>query len=278
MLTIDPTKEKTALVHKYILGAIAPRPIAFASTISDDGNLNLSPFSFFNAFSANPPILIFSPARRVRGNTIKHTLENVLENKEVVINIATSKMASQVSLSSCDFKKGVDEFKKAGLTPIKSDLIKPFRVKESPVNFECKVNEVVSLGNEGGSGNLVICEILKIHIHEDILDDYQNIDPLKLDPLSRLGGNWYGKITKDSLFDLQKPIGKIGIGIDQLPDGVKNSTILTGNELAILASYEKIPEKQDCFERENKNDDEKHALVKELIQNGDPDQAWQILL
>ena len=170
MLTIDPKTEKTSLVHKYILGAVAPRPIAFASTLDSDGNLNLSPFSFFNAFSANPPILIFSPARRVRGNTIKHTLENVSDNKEVVISIVTTEMAQQVSLSSCDFEKGVNEFEKAGFTPVKSEKIKPFCVKESPVNFECKVNQVISLGEEGGAGNLVICEILKIHINEGIFD------------------------------------------------------------------------------------------------------------
>ena len=212
MLTIDPKTEKTSLVHKYILGAVAPRPIAFASTLDSDGNLNLSPFSFFNAFSANPPILIFSPARRVRGNTTKHTLENVLDNKEVVISIVTTEMAQQVSLSSCDFEKGVNEFEKAGFTTVKSEKVNPFRVKESPVNFECKVNEVIALGKEGGAGNLVICEVLKIHIDEAILDADENIDPLKLNALSRLGGNWYGKATKNSLFQMEKPIGKISIG------------------------------------------------------------------
>ena len=218
MLTIDPKTEKISTVHKYILGAVAPRPIAFASTIDNDDNLNLSPFSFFNAFSANPPILIFSPARRVRGNTVKHTLENILENKEVVISIVTTKMAHQVSLSSSDFPKGINEFKKAGLTSVKSKKIKPFCVRESPVNFECKVNQVISLGDEGGAGNLVICEILKIHINENILDSEKNIDPLKLNALSRLGGNWYGKATKDSLFQLAKPIGIIGMGVDNLPE------------------------------------------------------------
>ena len=278
MLTIDPKTEKTSLVHKYILGSVAPRPIAFASTIDNDGNLNLSPFSFFNAFSANPPILIFSPARRVRGNTIKHTLENVLDNKEVVISIVTSEMAQQVSLSSSDFEKGVNEFEKAGFTPIKSEIIKPFCVKESPVNFECKVNQIISLGEEGGAGNLVICEILKIHINEEILDDENNIDPLKLNALSRLGGNWYGKTTKDSLFQLAKPIGKIGMGIDKLATEIRNSEILTGNELAILATFENIPEKNDCPERENMNTQEKHTLAKQLLLEGKTDEAWQILL
>ena len=278
MLTIDPKTEKTALVHKYILGAVAPRPIAFASTVDSNGNLNLSPFSFFNAFSANPPILIFSPARRVRGNTIKHTLENVLDNKEVVISIVTAEMAQQVSLSSCDFEKGVNEFEKAGFTPVKSEKVSPFRVKESPVNFECKVNEVIALGKEGGAGNLVICEVLKIHIDESILDENKNIDPLKLGALSRLGGNWYGKATKDSLFQLDKPIGKIGMGFDNLPDELRASSILSGSDLAILASLEEIPAKTDFLEREGKNTAEKYTLAKKYLSQGNVNDAWQVLL
>lgn len=277
MITIDPRKEDTSIVHKYILGAVAPRPIALASTIDHKGNLNLSPFSFFNAFSANPPILIFSPARRVRGNTIKHTLENVKETKEVVINIVTTSMAQQVSLSSCEFEKGVNEFEKSGLTSVESHVVKPFLVKESPINFECKVNDIISLGEKGGAGNLVICEILKMHIKKSILDADKNIDPLKLQSISRLGGNWYGKVTQDSLFNLVKPIGKIGIGIDQLPKEIKNSNILTGNELAILASYEEIPEKI-LSAKETRNCNEKHALAKHLINKGKSDEAWQILL
>jgi flavin reductase (DIM6/NTAB) family NADH-FMN oxidoreductase RutF len=278
MLTIDPKIEKTSTVHKYILGAVAPRPIAFASTIDNDGNLNLSPFSFFNAFSANPPILIFSPARRVRGNTIKHTLENILENKEVVISIVTAEMAHQVSLSSSDFPKGVNEFEKAGFTPVKSEKVKPFCLKESPVNFECKVNQIISLGDEGGAGNLVICEILKIHINEDILDSEKNIDPLKLSALSRLGGNWYGKATKDSLFQLAKPIGIIGMGFDDLPEEIRNSSVLSGSDLAILASEENIPTKKEFTLREEKNTTEKHILAKELLSQGKSEDAWQILL
>ena len=278
MLTIDPKIEKTSTVHKYILGAVAPRPIAFASTIDNDGNLNLSPFSFFNAFSANPPILIFSPARRVRGNTIKHTLENVLGNKEVVISIVTAEMAHQISLSSSDFPKGINEFEKAGFTPVKSEKVKPFCLKESPVNFECKVNQIISLGDEGGAGNLVICEILKIHINEDILDSEKNIDPLKLNALSRLGGNWYGKATKDSLFQLAKPIGIIGMGFDNLPEEIRNSSILSGSDLAILASEENIPAKKEFTLREEKNTTEKHILAKELLSQGKSEEAWQILL
>ena len=278
MLTIDPKTEKTSLVHKYILGAVAPRPIAFASTLDSDGNLNLSPFSFFNAFSANPPILIFSPARRVRGNTIKHTLENVIETKEVVIGIVTAEMAQQVSLSSCDFEKGVNEFEKAGFTAVKADSVTPYLIKESPVNFECKMNEVIALGKEGGAGNLVICEVLKIHIDEAILDADENIDPLKLNALSRLGGNWYGKATKDSLFQLEKPIGKISMGFDNLPKEIRNSSILSGSDLAILASLEEIPAKTDFLEREGKNIAEKHTLAKKYLSQGNVNDAWQVLL
>ena len=278
MLTIDPKTEKTSLVHKYILGAVAPRPIAFASTLDSDGNLNLSPFSFFNAFSANPPILIFSPARRVRGNTTKHTLGNVIETKEVVIGIVTTEMAQQVSLSSCDFEKGVNEFEKAGFTAVKADLVTPYLIKESPVNFECKVNEVIVLGKEGGSGNLVICEVLKIHINEAILDADKNIDPLKLNALSRLGDNWYGKATKDSLFQLEKPIGKISMGFDNLPKEIRNSSILSGSDLAILASLEEMPAKTDFLEREGKNTAEKHTLAKKYLSQGNVNDAWQILL
>ena len=278
MLVIDPKTEKTSLVHKYILGTVAPRPIAFASTLDSDGNLNLSPFSFFNAFSANPPILIFSPARRVRGNTTKHTLENVIETKEVVIGIVTAEMAQQISLSSCEFEKGVNEFEKAGFTAVKADLVTPYLIKESPVNFECKMNEVIALGKEGGAGNLVICEVLKIHIDEAILDADENIDPLKLNALSRLGGSWYGKATKDSLFQLEKPIGKISMGFDNLPKEIRNSSILSGSDLAILASLEEIPAKTDFLEREEKNTAEKHILAKKYLSQGNVNDAWQILL
>lgn len=278
MLTINPKTEKISNVHNYLLGAVTPRPIAFASTIDNTGKLNLSPFSFFNAFSTNPPILIFSPARRVRENTIKHTLENVKQNKEVVISIVTTQMAQQVSLSSCDFRKGVSEFDKAGFTPVESDIVKPFCVKESPVNFECKVIEIIALGKEGGAGNLVLCKVLKIHIDKKILDATNNIDPLKLQPLSRLGGNWYGKVTEESLFQLKKPIGKIGIGIDMLAKDIQNSTVLSGSDLAILASVEEIPKKRNFEERENKNTEEKHILAKSYLNQNRLQEAWQLLL
>ena len=240
MKTIDPKAVSTAALHGYMLGAVTPRPIAFASTIDAMGNVNLSPFSFFNVFSANPPIMIFSPARRGRDNTTKHTYENVLQVKQVVINIVNYDIVQQMSLSSTEYGKGVNEFEKAGLTPLASQTIKPPRVAESPVQFECKVNEVVSLGTEGGAGNLVICEVLKMHIDEAILDANGNIDPVKLDAVSRMGGNWYGR-AKEGMFEVPKPLSTLGIGFDQLPKAVCISKFLTGNDLAMLANVQVLP-------------------------------------
>ena len=240
MKTIDPKAVSTAALHGYMLGAVTPRPIAFASTIDSAGNVNLSPFSFFNVFSANPPIMIFSPARRGRDNTTKHTYENVLQVKEVVINIVNYDIVQQMSLSSTEYRKGVNEFEKAGLTPLASQTIKPPRVAESPVQFECRVNEVISLGTEGGAGNLVICEVLKMHINEAILDADGKIDPVKLDAVSRMGGNWYGR-AKQGMFEVPKPLSRLGIGFDQLPEAIRTSKLLTGNDLAMLANVEVLP-------------------------------------
>lgn len=240
MKTIDPKAVSTAALHGYMLGAVTPRPIAFASTIDAEGKVNLSPFSFFNVFSANPPIMIFSPARRGRDNTTKHTYENVLQVKQVVINIVNYDIVQQMSLSSTEYGKGVNEFEKAGLTPLASQTIKPPRVAESPVQFECKVNEVVSLGTQGGAGNLVICEVLKMHIDESILDVNGNIDPIKLDAVSRMGGNWYGR-AKEGMFEVPKPLSTLGIGFDQLPKAVYSSKFLTGNDLAMLANVQMLP-------------------------------------
>ena len=240
MKTIDPKAVSTAALHGYMLGAVTPRPIAFASTIDSAGNVNLSPFSFFNVFSANPPIMIFSPARRGRDNTTKHTYENVLQVKEVVINIVNYDIVQQMSLSSTEYGKGVNEFEKAGLTPLASQTIKPPRVAESPVQFECRVNEVISLGTEGGAGNLVICEVLKMHINEAILDADGKIDPVKLDAVSRMGGNWYGR-AKQGMFEVPKPLSRLGIGFDQLPEAIRTSKLLTGNDLAKLANVEVLP-------------------------------------
>lgn len=274
MITIDPAEVKTAKLHGYMLGAVAPRPIAFASTISKDGVVNLSPFSFFNVFSANPPIMIFSPARRVRDNTTKHTLENVIETKEVVINICNYAMVQQMSLSSTEYAKEVNEFKKAGFTELASEAIKPPRVAEAPVQFECKVNEVIALGTEGGAGNLVICEVLKVHIDEKILDAEGKIDPEKLDPVSRLGGNWYGR-SKEGLFEVPKPLATLGIGIDQLPASLKNNDILTGNDLAMLANVEALP-----VNIKNGIDTSEAALEKaqKLLLLGDVEAAWNTLI
>ena len=276
--TIDIKSGETAGLYQYLSAAVTPRPIAFVSTIDSEGNENLSPFSFFNVFSINPPILVFSPVRRVRNNTSKHTLDNVHQVKECVISLVTEEIAQQVSLASCDFDKETNEFEKAGFTAIKSDLISPSRIKESPVNFECKINEIITLGEEGGAGSLVLCEILKMHIDESILDENNAIDPFKLNIVSRLGANWYGKTNKNSLYEIAKPISRIGMGIDNLPEGIRNSVILTGNELAILASAENIPAKKEFTHSDKKNTEEKHILAKELLSQGKAEDAWQILL
>ena len=276
--TLDITKGETEGLYNFLSSAITPRPIALVSTIDKDGNRNLAPFSFFNVFSVNPPILIFSPVKSGRFGTNKHTLENILEIKECVIGLVTEDTAQQVSLASCSFEKGVNEFEKAGFTEVKSDLIAPSRIKESPINFECKVNDVVVLGEKGGAGNLVIAEILKMYIDENILDNDGNIDPFKLNIVSRYGANWYGKTTKDSLYEIAKPISKIGMGIDNLPENIQNSDILTGSDLAILASAENIPEKIEFNGRENKTEQEKHIFAKELLNQGKSEDAWQTLL
>jgi flavin reductase (DIM6/NTAB) family NADH-FMN oxidoreductase RutF len=276
--TIDISSVASSVLYKYLSASITPRPIAFVSSINNEGKKNLSPFSFFNIFSINPPILIFSPVRRVGDNTSKHTLQNTMQIKECVIALVTEEIVQQVSLSSCDFNTDTNEFEKAGFTEMKSEIVAPPRVKESPVNFECRVNDIINLGSEGGAGSLVICEVLKIHINEHVLDINNEIDPLKLRIVSRLGANWYGKTTKDSIYEIVKPISRIGMGIDNLPSDIKNSEILTGNELAILASAENIPEKIEFINRDNKNKSEKHILAKDFLSQGEVNNAWQILL
>ncbi|MGB0849828.1 MAG: flavin reductase family protein [Bacteroidia bacterium] len=241
MLTIDPKEIAVPRLHHYLLGSVGPRPIAFASTIDADGNRNLAPFSFFNVFSANPPILVFSPARSGRTNTTKNTYDNVKVVPEVVINVVTYDMVHQMSLASSPFEAGVDEFHKAGFTPVESETIKPFRVKESPVQMECKVIEVKELGHEGGAGNLVICEVQKIHINEDVLDDNGAVDQTKIDLVSRMGGNWYCRANEGSMFEVDKPITTIGIGVDSLPDNIRLSDKLTGNQLGILGNMQSVP-------------------------------------
>ena len=253
MLTITPSEIPVPKLHHYLLGAVGPRPIAFASTIDKDGNRNLAPFSFFNVFSANPPIMVFSPARSGRTNTTKNTFDNVREVPEVVINIVNYPIVEQMSLSSSPFSADVDEFVKSGLTPIKSETVKPYRVKESPVQFECKVNEVVELGNEGGAGNLVICEVTKIHIQENILDENGAINQHKIDLVSRMGGNWYCRANTDSMFEITKPIMTVGVGVDNIPEDIKNSKILSGNDLGKLGGIEEIPNETEVNE---------HKLIK----------------
>lgn len=294
MLHIKPKDIPIAQLHSYLLGSVGPRPIALASTIDKNGNPNLSPFSFFNVFSSNPPIAIFSPARRVRNNTTKHTLENVLHNKEVVINVVSYDIVQQTSLSSTEYNEGVNEFTKAGLTPISSETIAPFRVKESPVQMECKVNDVIALGNQGGAGNLVICEIKMIHINEDILDDSGAIDPNKINLVGRMGGNWYCKTNNESIFEVVKPIRNLGIGVDNIPSRIKNSYILSGNDLGMLGNIEALPSVEDVeqYKKENytineilnfSSEDEEarealHVRAKELLSQGKIENAWKTLL
>ncbi|TVR78456.1 MAG: flavin reductase family protein [Chitinophagaceae bacterium] len=294
MISINPEEESVAKVHAYMLGAVAPRPIAFVSTIDKNGKINLSPYSFFNGFSANPPTLIFSPARRVRDNTTKHTLENVLEVPEACINVVTYDMVHQTSLASTEYPKGTNEFVKAGFTPLESERIKPPRVKESPVQFECKVKDVIHLGKEGGAGNLVICEIIKIHLAESVLNENHQLDPQKINLVGRMGGNFYTKAYGSSLFEVPKPLSKLGVGIDMLPEQIRNSHILSGNDLGQLGNVEKIPTPltsdeiqtddylRDAFER-LKNDPETlsfhlHKYAKELIKNNQIEAAWKVLL
>ena len=271
MTSFEPKDISTGKLHSYLLSAVAPRPIAFASKIREDVIPNLSPFSFFNVFSANPPIMIFSPARSGRTGATKNTLGNVKTIKEVVINVVNHDIVQQMSLSSSPYDASIDEFVKAGLTPVASEEIKPFRVKESPVQFECKVNEIVELGQNGGAGNLVICEVVKIHINEAVLDDKGMIDQHKIDLVSRMGGNWYCRADKNSMFEIQKPITSIGIGVDQIPTAIKNSTILSGNDLGLLGSVEEIPEGIA-------SDASNHQEAKDLLAKGDVESAWKVLL
>lgn len=293
MISFDPKELPVPRVHQLLLGAVGPRPIAFASTIDENGNSNLSPFSFFNVFSANPPILIFSPARNGRTNTTKDTYNNVKKIPEVVINIVTNEIVQQMSLASSPYPSDVDEFIKAGFTPIKSDLIKPFRVAESPVQFECKVNQVIELGEGGGAGNLVICEVIKIHVKNEILDENGQIDQFKINLVSRMGGNWYCHANEKSMFEVQKPLTTIGIGFDNLPNDILKSNFFNGNELALLASVEEIPNETEVNEYKllelseifvslednpEKLENSLHQLAKELINNNQIIDAWKTLL
>lgn len=288
MITIDPKSIETAKLQGYLQSSVGPRPIAFASTIDAEGNPNLSPFSFFNVFSANPPILIFSPARRIRDNSIKHTLINAESTREVVINVVNYDMVQQTSLASTEYAEGVNEFVKSGFTPISSEVVKPFRVKESPVQFECKVTQIIPLGSEGGAGNLILCEVLRIHIDERILDENGAIDQYKIDLVSRLGGNWYSR-SNQGLFEVPKPLTTLGIGVDAIPDFIKESTIFDGNDLGMLGNIEALPtlEEVSIFVKQNfsvkgvlSSDDQGkvHTEAKKYLNEKDVLTAWKVLL
>ena len=278
MVSLDPKELSVPILHQYLLGSIGPRPIAFASTVDKEGNRNLAPFSFFNVFSANPPILIFSPARSGRMNTTKDTHNNVKEVAEVVINVVTYDMVHQMSLASSPFEAGVDEFEKAGFTPVASDTIRPFRVKESPVKLECKVLEVKELGENGGAGNLVICEVLKIHISESVLDQKGMIDQEKIDLVSRMGGNWYCRANGESLFEVDKPLTAIGIGVDALPAKIKMCKELTGNDLGILGNLQSIPNDEEMtHELTNLSENLSIRFAKQLLTANKPITAYAVL-
>ncbi len=293
MLTIHPSEIPVSKLHHYLLGAVGPRPIAFASTVDADGNDNLAPFSFFNVFSANPPIMIFSPARSGRTNETKDTYNNVKQVPEVVINVVNFDIVHQMSLASSPFAPGISEFEKAGFTALPSETIRPKRVAESPVQFECKVIEVKELGDQGGAGNSVFCEVLRIHINEAVLDETGMIDQHKIDLVSRMGGNWYCRADEGSMFEIMKPITTVGIGFDQLPADIRSSEILTGNDLGQLAGIEEIPNETDVNEYKlielsdlfinledtpSELERELHLRAKQLLKENKLNEAWMSLL
>lgn len=282
---------KPAEKQYYLQHVIAPRPICFASTISKEGNINLSPFSFFNLFSSNPPVVVFSPARRVRDNTTKHTLQNVLEVPEVVINIVTYDMVQQTSLASCEYPADVNEFSKAGFTQQPATLVRPPMVKESQVQLECKVIEVKPLGTEGGAGNLVICEVLRLHIADALLDEQKMIDQRKIQHVARLGGDWYCVVNEQNLFRVEKPNTQLGIGVDALPAAIRSSRVLSGNDLGMLANLQELPVIDPSYDdphlkqiiqyysiNPDEMEKELHLYAKKMLEQGRVKQAWQILL
>lgn len=277
MITIDPKQVTQQILHAWLLSAVTPRPIALVSSTDKSGNINLSPFSFFNCFGSNPPVLVFSPSRRVRDNTTKHTLENVLEVPEVVVHIVSYSIVQQTSLSSTEYSKGVNEFVKAGFTAEPSQVVKPPRVKEAPVAMECRVLQVLPVGEGPGSANLVICEVLLMHISESVAGDNGQIDPVKLEAVARLGGDWYSRVDAGSLFTVPKPLQKKGIGVDQLPERIRRSPVLTGNDLARLANVEAIP-----FEDERTHDEydelQIHESARLALAEGKLIEAWRLLL
>jgi flavin reductase (DIM6/NTAB) family NADH-FMN oxidoreductase RutF len=294
MLSLNPSDLTTVELQNYLQYAIAPRPICFVSTIDSVGNVNLSPFSFFNMFSTNPPVCIFSPARRVRDNTTKHSLENVLEVPECVINIVNYNMVRQTSLASVEYPKGVNEFIKAGFTQLKSELVKPPRVAESPVQMECIINQIIPLGENAGAGTLVLAEIKRIHIREEILDEMGKIDQTKIDLVARLGGDWYCRVTEDNLFQVEKPVRTLGIGVDSIPSAIRNSKILTGNNLGQLGNVEHLPSDEEVAQFQSdpelkqildstvgdksNREREIHQYARKLLEVGRVEEAWKALL
>jgi flavin reductase (DIM6/NTAB) family NADH-FMN oxidoreductase RutF len=287
MLTIDPQNVAVQKLYGLMVSSVGPRPIAFASTLDEQGKPNLSPFSFFNMMSANPPILVFSPVLKISDSASKHTLQNAEATKEVVINVVNYEIVQQMSLASTAYDKGVSEFEKAGLTMQDSEVVKPFRVKESPVQFECKVNQILSLGEDGGAGNLVICEVVKMHIDESVLDEHEKIDQFKLDQVARMGGNLYARANK-GIFEIPKPVAAMGMGVDKLPNGIKDSKVLTGNDLGKLATFESFPSEEEVktFIEENKlneyigesSSEKIHAIAQEYLKKDEVQNAWNILL
>lgn len=291
--TYQLSELKPADIQGLLQGAIGPRPICFASTVDSHGNVNLSPFSFFNLFSANPPILVFSPARRVRDNTIKHTLENVMQVPEVVINVVNYAMVQQTSLSSTEYAKGVNEFIKSGFTEEKSLMVQPPRVKESPVQMECLVKQIVPLGDGGGAGNLVICEVKLVHVNVDVLNAVGKIDQEKIDLVARMGGDWYTRAFGDALFEVPKPLTTLGMGVDQLPESIRNSKWLTGNDLGMLGNTEQLPDADsiEVYRRMHKDleeihqlytdeqrEEKLHRMAHELLTKNHVTDAWKVLL
>ena len=293
MIQIDPKSIPVPKLHHYLLGAVGPRPIAFASTVDEEGNPNLAPFSFFNVFSANPPILIFSPERSGRTNTTKDTYNNVKKVPQVVINVVNYDIVHQMSLASSPYPAGISEFEKSGLTPLPSLVVKPYRVKESPVQFECEVKEVIELGTEGGAGNLVVCEVVKIHISEEILDENEMIDQRKIDLVARMGGDWYCRAHESSMFEITKPITSCGIGVDQLPEAIRNSPWLSPNHIGQLGGIEILPDETEVNEfkllelseifvtlsdKPNQLEKELYRIAQEFLNQNKLKEAWMTLL
>ncbi len=290
-MKIIPGELKTSVLHQYLLGAVSPRPICFASTMDKDGRPNLSPFSFFNVFGSNPVTLIFSPTRRVRDGGVKNTLENVKETGEVVINVVNYNMVQQQSLASCEYPKGIDEFIKGGFTKLESEMVKPFRVAESPVQMECRVRQVIETGDSGGAANLVICDLLVMHINDAVLNEHHQIDPHKIDLVARMGFDYYCRASGDAVFSVPKPNVELGIGMDALPEAIRQSKILTGNHLGMLANVHEMPVADPSFTDENcrqivqyyaanpdEMEQELHRYAAQLLNREEVAKAWQVLL